>query len=220
MSQAGVINGGPSGSIVNSVEGTAPIEVNGVSGVPQTGNVVVSISGNTSGNRVLIQSQTASSSASIIFNTGITGYDVYELEIYGVTTSGASGATFRLQFSSNAGSTWITGSGYNTSGAVTYNGVGGNAQNYNVPGDSGIWLMDSYSDSSTYAFDSSVKLLNLGSSTLYPSVKYLSTGDNANLQYVSAAGNLASAQIVNGIRIITDGGNFATGVFKLYGIVN
>jgi hypothetical protein len=49
MSQAGIINVSGQSGVVDSVEGTAPIQVNGMSGTPQTGNVDVSITAATAG---------------------------------------------------------------------------------------------------------------------------------------------------------------------------
>ena len=69
---------------------------------------------NPSGSMVLIQSQTASNSASLTFTTGITSiYDQYILNWYGVTVSGTE-IVLQLQYSTDGGATYdSTAANYN-----------------------------------------------------------------------------------------------------------
>ena len=73
---------------------------------------------------VFIQSQTASSSASLIFSTGTGTYNTYLFTFYQVYPA-TSTANLTMQISSNAGSTWQT-TGYNS--GIIYSAYNSSAQ--------------------------------------------------------------------------------------------
>lgn len=174
--------------------------------------------GSSSGNRVLIESQTASASSSIEFVTGVTGYDLYEITFYGVTTLG-NGATKRivLQLSTNAGSSWITSADYYVGGV--YSGASSGGGNYSINGETYVRLLDNNDDASATPCSSNIQLSSLGSTTLNKTLQAWTTGAGSNVYYVSISASVLTLSAINGIKIFPINGTFTTGTFNLYGIV-
>lgn len=175
---------------------------------------------NFSGNRTLIQSQTASSSAAISFTTGITGYDVYELEVYGVTLLGGDNNIF-MRLSQDGGSTYVTAADYYLAGwDMNSNGDTGS---YAQSGSTYILLEDAQSDSVTppfIPFNVSMKLYNLGSSVFTKQLKCLAESNQATNRTTLYSCSLNQTAVVNAFQIYVNAGVMTTGTFKLYGIVN
>lgn len=170
-----------------------------------------------SGSLVLISAQDASSSSDMTFTSGISGYDVYKLLIYGVTTSGGN-ASISMQFSSDSGGSWIAANyafaGYiQSAGGASSGGYAGTSQ-------SAILLINGYNDSVTENFCCEVTLFNLNSTSLHKNIHYKSSGNFNSGYWVNADGFLASSANLNGIRIFPGTGNFSIGSFKLYGVQN
>lgn len=201
-----VVGTGSSGEVLTS---------NGAGALPtwQAGS-----GGATSGNRVLIQSQTAASVASITFTTGITGYDLYELDIYGVSTTGNNAtAQIFVQLSTDAGSTWVSTAYYEGGAKYLANATG--AYFYTSNGANWILTNEQYDDATT-TFTAYLKFANLGSSSIYKSMQCNSNSQSNWAAFTSIGGYVQTASVCNGIKIYPNAGTFDTGTFKLYGIKN
>lgn len=187
-----------------------------------SGNVLKSdgtniVSSSFSGNRVLIQSQTASASSSITFSTGITGYDRYELDIYGVTISSGD-AQMYMQLSTDGGSSWITTSTYYT-GGFSGNAAGG-AGAYSSNGSSSFLMEAAEADSTTNPYAATVIFYNMGSSSLYKQITATTISNQNNSRLTCFAGTLTTTTATNAIKFFLANGTMTTGTFKLYGILN
>lgn len=168
----------------------------------------------TSGNRVLIQTINANNNATIDFVTGITGYDLYEIDFYGVKTAGATDQ--QLVFSNDAGATWQT-SNYNSANIIGYPNTGGFG---GFTGQSELVICTTTTDDTSLTFNGNFKFQNLGSNTLAKSVMGASLSEFSGGLYYLAAGYWVGAAPVNGIRFTPDTGVYSSGTFKLYGIQN
>ena len=173
---------------------------------------------NPSGSMVLIQSQTASNSASLKFTTGIAGYDLYYLAFYNVTVDTAT-EVLSLQLSTDGGGTWIT-TGYTTNGLVT-DSSGATSQYNNT--NAGMMLAFYTETSTTAPINGYCTIYGLGSST------YQKSNILFNNQQLHTLGSVAtnvstvcsSTSVINALQVISEtSGNILTGTFKLYGIVN
>lgn len=173
---------------------------------------------NFSGNMVLIQSQTASNSASLPFSGITTTYDQYMFIWYGVTLSAGTNQLY-LQYSTDNNSTHIT-TGYTDQGFQCTNA--GLFQSESG-GDSGIPLT-TYSDTNSQIPSAGNIRLDLPWSTTFYKMAY-----RTGYEYQSPAGywtyegsmnGNTSTSAVNAFLIIPASGTITTGTFKLYGIQN
>lgn len=102
------------GGIVDSVQGTAPIQVNGVSGVPQTGNVIVSIAGNTVIETIAGDTGTISGSAVTIYahkSTNNSGASVFFTNSGTVSTLNLTDPNFNTFLGKTAGNATVSADG-------------------------------------------------------------------------------------------------------------
>lgn len=176
-----------------------------------------------SGAKVLLQTQTASSSATIDFTTGITStYKRYVLEITNMLL--ASGTSVYLRISTNGGSTWISTASYayhvgnGTAGAGTYSGVAGTGiAQLNITGPLAPGT------AATDGFEAIIDIANPANAATYTDFSINGSAVNASsgniVSSIKGGGCYAVAAAVNGIRILGDSGNIASGTFKLYGIL-
>lgn len=168
------------------------------------------------GNMVLIQSQTASNSASINFTSGITStYNNYILLIS--NCKGVSNAqSLYLYVSTNGGSSYLN-SGY-LSGELTvpYNSTA--ISNGNVTGA----MIVVTTGSSTVASNVVLNLNNFTSGSGYPSCcgcnHRVDGSAGANIAMTASRYNSA-ATTINAFQIIYASGNISTGTFTLYGLL-
>lgn len=176
-------------------------------------------SGGGSGNAVLIQSQVIPPSTSAVtFTTGISGtYDVYFFSFYGVTVDTGSQEII-MQLSTDGGSSYSS-AGYDSEGYfATAAGLG------NVAGGAGtgIVINNAPDPSSGFSAAGFGYLYNFGNASLNKQAIFNSNTyqGGGQLQY-GVGSNWATATVVNAFRVILQtSGNFLTGKFKLYGIVN
>lgn len=173
--------------------------------------------GSSSGNLVLISSQTASNSASLVFTSGISGYDVYFLRYYGVVIQ-TNAQLLLMKFSTDGGSTYSnTGYTFESSFAYTGNlGVGTSGAQ------AGVILGDNLSNGSTIPCSGQAQIYNLGNASLNKQVVIQETGNHNSVGVYSetAACNWGTSTVVNAIKIVVASGNIVSGTFKLYGVQN
>ncbi len=171
--------------------------------------------GASSGNLVLIESQTASNDADIEFTSGISGYDLYYLSFYDVIIQ--NDGSLLVHYSNDGGSTWIV-TDYLTEGPQSR--AGGGIGNLDT-GFGGVLLINSQSNFSNRAAAGNCIFYGLKN----PSIeKYAFANTSAYVVGAFTAFSISTAQasttIVNSLRVICDGGNILSGTFKLYGIQN
>ena len=201
-----VITPGTSGTV---------LQYNGASSLPTW---VTAPSGGT--NRlVLIQSQTASSSSSLTFTSGITStYNDYWICISSIITS-ATGANLEMQISTNGGSSYISSS-YTTGEVSTNNTVGG-AWNNDVNATSYMIAIHNVSTSSVYA-STSFTLYNATSGSGYVQTQGTGCSYDAGLSgmyFIYQMGNYnTSSTTVNALKFLTSSGTFS-GTISLFGIL-
>lgn len=169
------------------------------------------------GNRTLIQSQTASSSATIDFTSGVTGYVYYELECLGVLPT-TDNVDFQMLYSTNGGSTWTGGTSYiyfgqsNNSSSSSFNG-------YVSAGTSQFVISPGNSNNANYAFYGIAVLYGFTNLSKQVTWTFTSTTSALNTQQAIGAGSFTvTGSNVNAVRVLFSSGNIAVGTFRLFGI--
>lgn len=170
-------------------------------------------------NLVLIQSQTASASASLSFTTGITAtYNNYLVLIsnYFPATNGAS---LELVISSNGGSSYASTAYQGGIFFVSFNSAIGTIANANTSSYFPI-LNASGSSGNSFQCGGTVNLFNVTNGNTPSIVGYCSGSNTTNVAALNLpVGNQQSITTVNAIRFICTSGNISTGVFTLFGIL-
>lgn len=165
---------------------------------------------------VLLQTQTASSSASVAFTSIPSGYDKYYVEYTNVSLATA-GANLGTDFSTDNGSNYITGSynyGYSlTRSNGTASNSGTSSATHFYSGVDGV--------NSGAAIGGRIDFSNLTSATGYKTVTSRAAYINqaAGLTVNESVGGLettTTGAAVNAIRFIASSGNIASGTFSLY----
>jgi hypothetical protein len=166
------------------------------------------------GNLVLIQTQTASGSASIIFTTGITTtYNNYKLIISNYVPANNS-VNLLLQYSSNGGSSYITTGYLSDEMYSAYNNASG--LNTGFSATTGVILNLSVANTATTGSPGEYTFYQL-TSGYYPSMMGMHTRMDGLLCVNGSVYN--TGIVVNALKISCSAGNIATGTFSLYGIV-
>jgi hypothetical protein len=160
---------------------------------------------------ILIQKQTASNSASIVFNTGVSGFNNYLLLMNNVNPTGAS-VTLNIQLSSNLGSTY-----FNTNYESGSNSANNSATFSNVGTSTSSWLFSSQSNGAISDFVVSIADLTTGN---YPTMTMQGVscdGSGVVLYYVASGAYIVNTAM-NAFKIYFSAGNISTGTFSLYGL--
>jgi len=176
--------------------------------------------GGGAGSRVLIQSQTASASATIDFTSGITGYTYYELEFLGVVPA-TDNTDLRMLFSTDGGGTWIAGTNYryfttNTdSGANTFSAVVAGAGGTSV-----YVLAPGTSNDADYGLNGIAQLFAMtGNPQVTSSISSTESTSLDSMQCLSAGRVSSGGTAVDAIRLLFSSGNISVGTFRLFGII-
>lgn len=222
-------SGGTKGLVPAPASGDAAagkfLKADGTFAVPSGG-------GGGSGSLVLLEEHTASGSSSLDFTTrnvsGQSGntiqsdYDEYEIRFVGIYPSGSSGGVLELLFSTNAGSSWDTGSNY---GYTCWLWGLGTTLDHSQPTD-GIRLDGALGDMSPDATSSYNGVLHLS----LPSGGYafltgtLSSGrvtDGSSPRRaigLTISGHYLSATNPNALSLKYTSPNIASGTIRVYGI--
>ena len=166
-------------------------------------------SGASSGNLVLLSSQTVSGSAGITFTSVITSkYSDYVLRCSGVTPAGGAGV-LNLRFSVDNGANWLGGANYTRTGYATFVGAG---VFYGDVGNTSAYVCATIVTQAS----SICNFFSLASSTLIPMMIGNSLGVDTGRQD-TFGWQYDSAITVNAIQLFPDAGTFS-GSFKLYGV--
>lgn len=189
-----------------------------------SGNIIISqgassplsnTSASTASGCVLLNTYTASSSASIEITSQISS-TYYAYTIVGTNIVPATNTVgLNLHFSTNNGSTWDTSAGSYawTAPAQLVSGAGTLTSN-SSSSDTRIRLMGNIDNTKNASFtldliDPSVA----GVKCFYKSAAY----SGGNLSQIAGTGVYTPASGINAVRLIFNIGNISTGTFKLYG---
>ena len=173
---------------------------------------------------VLIQQQTASSSATVDFTVGIdSGFDEYVLEFDGVVPA-TNVVSLQLQVTQDAGSNWKSGAGnyqwvrngvYSGSASVTLQ---------NSAADTSISVVDGVLDNTSTRPASGEIRFYAPSAGRITNFEARSTFYSSNLggtylgQFNNSGAYVADTTAINGVRLKMSSGNISTGNFRLYGV--
>lgn len=171
---------------------------------------------------VLVEKHTASASAHLDFTTGITStYDNYILRVTSLIPA-TDNTDLRMQFSTDGGTTFAASNyawGRNATQfeAGTASAAGGS-------GDTKIVIFPTIPNAATGGFGGSFSLFDPLSATTYKRM----TGESVCMynsaglvHYATVHGALwLDATPVNAVRLVMSSGNIASGVARLYGMVN
>ena len=190
-----------------------------VSGLGSSGNVLVSNGAaalptwqvnSGVGNLVLIQSQAASSSASLVFTSGITStYNTYLL-VWSNYTPQTTTTLLELQVSTNGGSSYIATNYQSDMWVISHNmtGVG------NVNSTTFMYLNQNIS---TGAFTSGQYwLTNVTNGNAIQGYGIGNNSSDASIEFVAGTN---TANTINALKILSSSGNLANGTFTLYGLL-
>lgn len=205
--------------VISTVTGTAGYVL--TANAPGTAPSFQPAPGAGTGNQVLIQSQTASSSATIDFTSGVTGYTYYIIEYLGVVPA-TDNTDLQMQFSTTAGVSWIAGTNYqyfttNTnSGANTFSAVVSTSS-----GTSQFVLAPGTSNNASYGLNGSAQLFafTVGNPQVTGSITSTASSSLNALQCLSAGRCNSSSTTVNGVRLKFSSGNISVGTFRLFGVM-
>ncbi len=212
------------GALITSSVGNVT-SVTGTAGFVLTANVAgtapsfqVAPGGGGAGNPVLIQSQNASTSATIDFTTGVTGYTYYILECLGVLPD-TDNTDFQMQYSTNAGVSWTGGTSYiyfgqsNNSSSSSFNG-------YVSSGTSQFLISPGNSSNANYAFYGSATLYGFANLSKQVVWSFTTTTSALDTQQAIGAGRFTvTGSTVNAIRLKFSAGNISIGTFRLFGVM-
>jgi hypothetical protein len=184
----------------------------------------------------LIETKTASSSASLEFTTNInsTSYSQILVVMNNIKPSGTS-VDFYMEASINGGSTYGATPIYHSMDSVGTDSVGARRAGYGHNYDGGYYKIylntipylvsgsQSNQTSSTGQFNGTIQFYHLGSTSNYKSLIF--NGNNSQTDANQATGNFFgsghiadSSNDIDGIRFKFSSGNIASGTISLYGL--
>lgn len=173
-----------------------------------------------SGALTLLQTVTASSSATVDLTTSIgSTYDFYLITFTNVTSSAGGTFSARMQIGgsySTSSYNAMSNAGYsNGSGNLALNESSVNAISLNV---------DNLSTTAGASISGELWFSNPTNTSNYKIINFVTGNVNVNSARIATTQgtgtNLSSLSALTGIRFFLTGGNIATGVFRLYGLAN
>lgn len=229
--QGDIIYGGASGAPARLAPGTSGnvLQTNGAGAAP-TWVTPSGGGGGSSGAFVLLEEHTVSAAAAVNFTTrNVTGqsgatfqsdFDVYQIEVVSLQPA-TNGIQMRMQMTSDGGVTYDTAAHYSTADfrwVAGGTGVGGASSGLVAIS---IGSVDTaMGNSATMPFQSSMKLYNPLSTSLYKAVR--GSGGYIDVSNAVPFGNdfqgfYQQTAAINGFRILASSGN-VTGTVRIYGL--
>jgi hypothetical protein len=202
------------------------VQLDGSAKLPAVdGSALTNLPGGGGGSWVLIQTQTASSSATIDFTSGITStYDAFAVVLSGVVPA-TDAVNILMLSSANSGSTWRGSGNYAWNSTMTrgvdHKYLAGTSGQTSFQLNGGYTTNGKLSNSVEYAFDAVMFLHDLASATKYAKYMIDATYYDNGADYswrVAGAGLFFHTSATNGLRFQMSSGNIASGTFSLYGI--
>jgi hypothetical protein len=167
-------------------------------------------------NLVLLSSQTASSSSSIVFTQFTSTFSQYFLTIRALIAA-TNNSSLLMTVSTNGGSTYLNA---NYQWVVFNYSSAASTSHSNSTSDSSIGLTPSVSSTTSQAYDGDVKLINMNQSVQCNIQSYGTLIDNgsSNLIFTNSYGMNSTNTAINAVKLAMSSGNISSGVFKLYGL--
>ncbi len=196
----------------NASDKTIYSNVSGGSAAPSFNNAAT-----VGASMVLIQTQTASSSATLDFTTGIDStYDEYLFTFVSVLPA-TDAQNLWLRVSTDGGSTWKSGASdyfrvINTLSTASTNTPSGST------GENAMTLTATQSNNSGRPMGGELRIFRPSDGKLHPVTWMMAYFDGTNHKLVTGSGFYNSGTAVNGIRFLFASGNMADGTIALYGI--
>jgi hypothetical protein len=208
-----VQNGIVVGSATGGDQGTGTVNATGVF---VNGSSISPTAAN-GASKVLLASQTASSSSSIAFTSSINStYPIYVIEWWNVKPS-ADGAQFQFQTSTNGGSSY--GTSYKKAAKIITSG--GTDSSSTSAADTVITVASSgIGNAAEESCDGQLTFTNPTSSSLYKHIRFNSSyikEDGVLYSEVGAALQVSTSDI-DAVRFVMSTGTISSGEFRLYGI--
>lgn len=173
--------------------------------------------GGSGGGLVHLGSATASNSATLDLTGLISStFDIYVVEFVDVVLN-TNATTLKILFSSSNGSSWDTGSNYDTAlfqtNQATFSG------NASAGGAGYGFITQSFSTGTSNSINGTLKLFRPGSSN-FKFATFQSTTLKSDGNFYNNIGSIRykSTASVNAFRIISSSGNITSGVVRVYGI--
>ena len=168
---------------------------------------------------VLVEEHTASNSAALNFTSGITStYDDYKIRVVGMVPATAS-VSIQIQFSSDGGATYDTGTNYEWSNYAFLALASGNEGNNS---DIGITIgTKELSATGTPPFAGEYSIADPLSASKWKNVYgqgFSLDTRNSGSNGIVTAGSYQSTTAVNAFRVIATTGNITSGTVRLYGL--
>ncbi len=165
----------------------------------------------------LIQTQVASTSATIDFTTGLDGtYNEYLFSLSSIIPA-TNATVLNMRISTDAGSTW-------KAGATDYNwnlNVGSSAATNTPIGSTAatsIQLTNTLSNNTGRPVTGEMKGFAPASAILQPFTYHTASFDGTNVFSVTGSGIYTAGTAITGVRFIMASGNIASGSFSFYGL--
>lgn len=194
------------------------LKSDGTQGTPSAG----------SGGLVLLESHTASSSASLDFTTrnatGQSGatfqsdYDEYEIHVVNLIPA-TNAIEFRINFSTNGGSSYDTSSIYDWVQSYWYSGGSGGSGAASV----GYFPMaGAIANTANWGMCAKFRLYSPGSSSLYKRIDGQTSEPDSNISAAllgtQHAGIYRNSAAVDAFKVSSSSGNIASGIIRVYGV--
>jgi len=183
------------------------------------------LQGSGSGALILLEQHTASSSAELDFTNCISSsYDDYIIRGVALVPA-TNNVSLEMQYSSNAGSSYITSSSYQWGYWYLRAGATGSGQVSSTGADTSIQIVQGNSNAGTATGGSSFSY-NLYAPANGATVSVLSEwaivqanqASSSSFYRESGIGQIAPAAAINAFRVLFSSGNIATGTVRCYGV--
>jgi len=171
---------------------------------------------------ILLEEHTASASATLDFTAWYSAsYDTYVIEFVNLVQA-TSGSSPTLRFSTNAGSTYDSGTNYKWQEEVMYTGSTANIYPAGSDADTSIHFGTGPSSTGNMGTSGTLKLFDPGSASKYKILTSMFCGEDnnhtANFETGTGGGVYWSLTAVNAFRILFSAGNITSGAVRVYGI--
>lgn len=174
--------------------------------------------GSGGGGLVFLEAHTASSSASLDFTSAISSsYDEYVIEGVGLVAA-SNAVNFLMAFSSNGGSSWLSGSTYEWN----YFYLRGNSDGlvFGAP-DTAAHIANANSNASNANLSFTMRLYNPNEAVYTRflwDVLQPNSGDSGNIFRYVGQGSYLATTALNAVQFAFSSGNITSGVIRIYGM--
>jgi hypothetical protein len=225
------------GQVVLGSTGATPVAASLTAGTnitltPGAGSLTIAAGGAAGGGWFLIQTQTASNSATLDFTTGINSTYKNFVFVMNYLVPVTDEVDLTINFSTNAGSAWLTSAVYGytnnlwdaaNNGPSTTNNVGNSAIALYLTGDNNtvIWDIDSEASGGLSGLLWCYDFSNTLNTKMITSDSTWRAGGSATACARSAtSGIIEETGAINGVRFLMSSGSISTGSIALYGLKN